>query len=68
LAASGILTARELSTLRRLLDGLSFAEIAAQDGCTRQAVIARLIGNSKGQGGALRKCRPVAPTSLDAPQ
>lgn len=66
LAAQGILTATELSTLRRLLDGMSFAEIAAQDGCSRQAVVARLVGNSKKQGGVLRKCRAAAPTSPDA--
>jgi hypothetical protein len=60
LEQSGRLTTREAATLRRLVvEGASFADIAAADGCSRQAVVARLVGNSLGQGGLLRKCRLV---------
>ena len=57
-AASGRFTDKELSTLRALtVERMTIAEIAARDRCSRQAVIARLIGNTRGQGGILRKAR-----------
>lgn len=70
---SGLFTDVELRTLRALaLERLTIAEIAARDGCSRQAVLARLTGNSKGQGGILRKARRfqadlASPTSRVSP-
>jgi hypothetical protein len=56
--ASGRFTPTEVRTLRALiLDGLTIDEIAQRDGCSRQAVMARLVGNSRGQGGILKKAR-----------
>jgi hypothetical protein len=56
--ASGQFSATELATLHALVvERLTIAEIAARDGCTRQAVMARLVGNSRGQGGILKKAR-----------
>ena len=60
LQSSGRFTATELDTLRGLvLDRLSIGEIAERHGCTRQAVIARLVGNSRGQGGIVKKARAL---------
>ena len=61
--ASGRFTTIELTTLRALIvDRLTINEIARRDGCSRQAVVARLVGNSKGQGGILRKARSLLPS------
>lgn len=58
LVSSGRFTATELETLRALvLERLTIAEIAARHGCSRQAVLARLVGNSRGQGGIVKKAR-----------
>ena len=64
LASSGRFTPIELATLHALIvDRLTINEIAHRDGCSRQAVLARLVGNSKGQGGILRKTRALLPSS-----
>jgi hypothetical protein len=58
--ASGCFTRTELSTLRALVvERLTIDEIAARDGCSRQAVLARLAGNSRGQGGILKKAQAL---------
>lgn len=55
-ADSGRFTPTELATLRALaIEHLTFDEIAQRDGCTRQAVVARIVGNSRGQGGIIKK-------------
>jgi hypothetical protein len=55
-SASGRFSRIELRTIYALaIDGLSVAQIAHIDQCSRQAVLARLHGNSKGQGGLLKK-------------
>jgi hypothetical protein len=55
-AASGRFTETELATLRALvIERLTFDEIAQRAGCTRQAVLARILGNSRRQGGILKK-------------
>jgi DNA-directed RNA polymerase specialized sigma24 family protein len=55
---SGLFTPIELATLHALtIEKLSIGEVAKRDRCSRQAVMARLIGNSKRQGGILRKAR-----------
>jgi hypothetical protein len=60
LRASGRFSAIELATLEALAaERLTLNEIAERDGCSRQAVVARLAGNSKGQGGILKKARAV---------
>jgi hypothetical protein len=54
--SSGRFTPTELATLRALIvERLTIEEIACRDGCSRQAVVARLVGNSRGQGGILKK-------------
>ncbi len=64
LASSGRFTAIELATLHALIvDRLTINEVAARDGCSRQAVLARLVGNSKGQGGIVKKARSLLPHS-----
>ena len=56
LHTSGLFTPLELATLRALaIEQLTIAEVATRDRCSRQAVMARLVGNSRGQGGILRK-------------
>jgi hypothetical protein len=46
----------EIRTLHALVVlRLTIAEIAIRDGCSRQAVLARLNGNSRGQGGIIKK-------------
>lgn len=63
LASSGRFTAIEVATLHALIvDHLTINEIASRDGCSRQAVLARLVGNSRGQGGILRKARALLPS------
>ncbi len=58
LRSSGRFTPLELATLEALIVGrLTLAEIAARQRCSRQAVRARLVGNSRGQGGILKKAR-----------
>ena len=60
LASSGRFTATELETLQALVvERLTIAEIAERHGCSRQAVLARLIGNSRGQGGIVKKARAL---------
>lgn len=59
LIASGRFTPAEIRTLTALARGQSLNEIARADGCSRQAVIARLTGNSAGHGGLLRKLASV---------
>ncbi len=60
--ASGQFTPPELATLRALvIERLTIEEIAQRDGCSRQAVMARLTGNSRGQGGILKKARSLLP-------
>ena len=60
LQSSGRFTAIELAALRSLIvDRLTIAEIAERHGCTRQAVIARLVGNSRGQGGIVKKAQAL---------
>lgn len=60
LQASGHFTTTELATLRSLIvDRLTIAEIAERHGCTRQAVLARLVGNSRGQGGIVKKAQAL---------
>jgi hypothetical protein len=68
LARSGAFTDLELSTIRRLaIDRMTISEIAAADGCSRQAVMARLAGNSKGQGGILKKALALQATCETGP-
>ena len=58
LVASGKFTPIEIRTLHSLVvERLTIDEIAERDGCSRQAVMARLAGNSRGQGGILKKAR-----------
>ena len=58
--SSGRFSSVELATLHALIvDRLTIAEIAERDGCTRQAVVARLVGNSRHQGGILKKARAL---------
>ncbi len=68
--ASGRFTAIEIATLHALVvERLTIAEIAERDGCSRQAVVARLLGNSRGQGGILKKAQTLLssdPHSEDA--
>lgn len=64
LRSSGRFTAIELATLDALVvERLTIAEIAARHGCSRQAILARLVGNSRRQGGILKKAR----TSFSGP-
>lgn len=54
--ASGRFSSIELATLYALVvERLTIAEIAQRDNCSRQAVMARLVGNSRRQGGILKK-------------
>lgn len=56
LAASGRFSATEVRTLYLLaVEQLTVAQVAALERCTRQAIVARLIGNSKRQGGLVKK-------------
>lgn len=58
--SSGRFTAIELATLHALIvERLSIGEIAERHGCSRQAVLARLVGNSRGQGGILKKAQAL---------
>lgn len=58
--SSGRFTVLELATLHALIvERSSIGEIAEQHGCSRQAVLARLGGNSRGQGGILKKARAL---------
>lgn len=60
LRSSGRFTAVELATLDALIvERLTIAEIADHHGCSRQAILARLVGNSRGQGGILKKARAL---------
>jgi hypothetical protein len=56
LARSGWFTQTELATIRALaFQGLTLTQYARLERCSRQAVCARLYGNSRGHGGLLRK-------------
>lgn len=60
LQSSGRFTATELATLHALIvERASIGDIAERHGCSRQAVLARLVGNSRGQGGILKKARAL---------
>ncbi|MFA5910307.1 MAG: hypothetical protein WC815_16115 [Vicinamibacterales bacterium] len=60
LQSSGRFTTLELATLHSLIiERATIAEIAERHGCSRQAVIARLVGNSRGQGGILKKAQAL---------
>jgi len=60
LESSGRFTTTELETLQALvLERLTINEIAERHGCSRQAVLARLVGNSRGQGGIVKKARAL---------
>lgn len=65
LAASGQFTDTELRTIRALaFERLTVIQLAQVDRCSRQAVLARVYGNSRGQGGLLqRAARFWSPTS-----
>ena len=45
----------EAETWKKLLQGQSIRDIALEEGVSRQAVYARIAGNSKGQGGMVSK-------------
>lgn len=56
LATSGQFSAAEVRTLHLLaVERLTVAQVAALERCTRQAIVARLVGNSKRQGGLVKK-------------
>ncbi len=58
--ASGRFTRTQLATLRALVvDRMTIDDIARRDGCSRQAVLARLVGNSRGQGGIVKKAQAL---------
>ena len=60
LRSSEHFTPIELATLEALVvERMTIAEIAQRDGCSRQAVLARIVGNSRGQGGILKKVRAL---------
>jgi hypothetical protein len=63
--ASGRFTPAEIRTMRALaLESLTIDEVARAEGVSRQAIRARIIGNSRGQGGLLKKALDVQrPTS-----
>lgn len=55
-AQSGRFSETELRTIRALaFEHLTVAQFAQLDGCSRQAVLARVHGNSRHQGGLLKK-------------
>jgi hypothetical protein len=55
------LTKVERRTWRKLLvDGLPIAQVAAEEGVSRNAIYERIRGNSKGQGGMIAKNEFVA--------
>lgn len=59
-AASARFTPTEIATLRALVvERLTINQVAQRDGCSRQAVLARLVGNSRGQGGILKKAQAL---------
>jgi len=56
LATSGRFSVTEVRTLYLLaVEQLTVAQVAALERCTRQAIVARLVGNSKRQGGLVKK-------------
>ena len=60
LESSGRFTTTEIKTLQALvLERLTVTEIAERHGCSRQAVLARLVGNSRGQGGIVKKAHAL---------
>lgn len=62
-------TQTEMRTLSALVvDGLSLSEIARAEGCSRQAIVARLVGSTAGHGGILRKVRALRPFRVALPE
>jgi len=60
LRSSGHFTPLELATLHDLIiERSTIAEIAERHGCSRQAVLARLVGNSRGQGGIVKMAQAL---------
>lgn len=58
LATSGLFSPTEVRTMHALaFGGLTLSQLAQCDGCSTQAIRARLQGNSKRQGGLLKKAR-----------
>ncbi len=52
---SGRFTPTQLDTIRALaFERLTIAELAGRERCTRQAIVSRVLGNSRGQGGIAR--------------
>jgi len=49
------LTAAEVRTWLKLVDGISVDAIATEEGITRSAIYERIRGNSKQQGGMVKK-------------
>jgi hypothetical protein len=49
------LTPLERQTWRKILSAQSISSIAREEGVSRQAVYARILGNAKGQGGMIAK-------------
>lgn len=45
----------EAETWKKILKGRSIRDIAREEGVSWQAVNSRIVGNSKGQGGAIKK-------------
>ena len=51
----------EIRTLHALVvEGLTLTQIARIEGCSRQAVVARLVGSNAGHGGVLRKVQAMS--------
>lgn len=68
LATSGRFTATEVRTLYLLaVKSLTVAQVAAIERCSRQAIVARLVGNSKQQGGLLKKATRFWRELADSP-
>ena len=62
LATSGRFSATEIRTWYLLaVEQLTVAQVASIERCTQQAIVARLVGNSKRQGGVIKK----GPANLD---
>ena len=60
LAGSGQFTPTQLATIQALaFERLTVRELAARQGVSRQAIAARLRGNSRHQGGILRRAGGV---------
>ncbi len=61
LERSSRFTQVEIRTLYALIvEGLTLTQIARIDGCSRQAIVARLVGSNAGHGGVLRKVQAMS--------